>query len=102
MKRTIRHPDGRVETHEGTAEELATYEHQRHEQGLSSEARRQLDEALKSERKKLEQQISPVIDPATRWERYMGTGQPSRCLFDGLPPGTYHLSCPCPRHSTYC
>lgn len=24
------------------------------------------------------------------------------CLFDGLPPGTYSLSCPCPRHSVWC
>lgn len=24
-----------------------------------------------------------------------------RCMFDGLKPGVYGISCPCPKHSTW-
>lgn len=72
MKRVIKHPDGREETLEGSPEEFR------------------------------------VLDAASRddvWPALWGFQRPiteQPCMFDGLPPGVYHLACPCPRHGSYC
>lgn len=79
MKRTIKHPDGREETQEGTPEEF-----------------RRLDEVAYRAAADDWWAKSGLLFPD--YSAPVGTGQP--CMFEGLPPGAYHLSCPCPRHST--
>lgn len=51
--------------------------------------------------------ITPYEPPVKPWV-YKGPmplviwGNDEPCMFDGLPPGTYMISCPCPRHRVIC
>lgn len=92
MKRTIKHPDGREETLEGTPDELARHE--------------LLRDPVVTVAPAPFQDVAPnpypwPTPPDVKWEPHMGTGQ-QRCLYDGLPPGAYMLSCPYPKHSVHC
>lgn len=88
MKRTIKHPDGREETHEGTPDELAAFDR----------ASRPVAPAPLKPLEPLQQPYpSPTIGS---WrDRLL---HETRCLYAGLPPGVYGLSCPCPAHTTQC
>lgn len=98
MRRTIKHPNGREEVQEGTPEEFAAFDHAAHEQGLSEETRRKLQEGIDATRAG---RVSPFNPLFPDWMAPVQlTEQP--CMFDGLPDGVYHLACPCPRHGTYC
>lgn len=98
MRRTIKHPDGREEVHEGTPEELAAYERAAGTNPLKS--------LSKEEYNRLP---DPEVDPFRRsgfnplfqeWSPPVSTGH--ACMFDGLPDGVYGIACPCPRHGVVC
>lgn len=46
-------------------------------------------------------QIPDITSPFDKY-LYPQNSNNQKCLFDGLPPGTYGLVCNCPKCRTYC
>ena len=97
MKRTIKHPDGRVEEQEGTAKELAEFDVAKLPVIVPTPAKE--SPLAPKDAPKQPTGTTGVPHWPDMWRQQFG-GQ--GCLYEGLPPGAYMLSCPCPRHGTYC